>query len=102
MEQVYSEALAVLEELPFDAAAELTPKVLAPFLGFNKALLDEVVLFNRGSCALSNFPDEHAVSPEYLETIARDLAAAWREFAFGVNALLGAKAPAISEVATAA
>jgi monoamine oxidase len=91
-----SEALAVLEELPFDVAAEgraeLTPKVLAPFLGFNKALLDEVMMFNRSSCAVSNFPNEHAVSPEYLETIARDLAAAWREFALGVNALLVAKA----------
>lgn len=109
MEQVYSEALAMLGELPFDAAAagieqgrsELTAKVLAPFIGFNKALLDEVVLFNRSSCAISNFPDEHAISPEYLETIARDLAAAWREFAQGVNALLVARAQA-EKIATAA
>jgi len=106
MEQLYSEALAVLEDLPFDGAAEdraeLTPKVLAPFLGFNKALLDEAILFNLSSCALSNFPSEHAISPEYLETIARDLAAAWREFALGVNALLAAKAQVVFEVATAA
>ncbi|QSA99301.1 FAD-dependent oxidoreductase [Methylococcus sp. EFPC2] len=110
MEQVYSEALALLETLPFDASAEgifqgraeLTPKVLAPFIGFNKTLLDEVVVHNRTSCALSNFPDEHKVSPEYLETIARDLAAAWREFALGVNTLLLAKAQGISAVATAA
>jgi len=106
MEQIYSEALMVLEELPFDVAAEgraeLTPKVLAPFLGFNKALLDEVVMFNRSSCAISNFPNEHTVSPVYLETIARDLAAAWREFALGVNALLVAKAQGVSEMETAA
>jgi monoamine oxidase len=106
MEQVYSEALAVLEELPFNVTAEgraeLTPKVLAPFLGFNKALLDEVLLFNGSSCAISNFPAEHAISPQYLETIARDLAAAWREFALGVNALLAAKAQAVSAVAAAA
>jgi monoamine oxidase len=76
--------------------------VLTPFLGFNKALLDEAILFNRSSCALSNFPSEHAISPEYLETIARDLAAAWREFALGVNALLAAKAQVVFEVATAA
>ena len=101
MEQVYSEALTVLGDLPFVAdplhsepgRSNLTPRALAPFVGFNKAVLDEVVLFNRGSCALSNFPAEHAVSPEYLETIARDLAAAWQEFAFNVNALLLAKAP---------
>ncbi len=110
MEQVYSEALAMLETLPFDAAAEgifqgqaeLTAKVLAPFIGFNKALLDEVVSFNRSSCALSNFPDEHVISPEYLETIARDLAAAWREFANNVNTVLVAKAQAVGYVVTAA
>ncbi len=110
MEQVYSEALMTLETLPFDAAAEgisqgqagLTSKVLAPFIGFNKALLDEVLSFNRSSCALSNFPDEHVVSPEYLETIARDLAAAWHEFAGNVNDLLVARAQAASDVATAA
>lgn len=111
MEQVYSEALTTLETLPFDVAAEgifqgqaeLTPKILAPFVGFNKALLDGVISFNRTSCALSNFPDEHVIAPEYLETIARDLAAAWREFALGVNSLLLAKAPGVSAtVATAA
>ncbi|MDD5036742.1 MAG: FAD-dependent oxidoreductase [Methylococcaceae bacterium] len=111
MEQVYSEALAMLVELPFDVAAEgvaqgrspLTPKVLAPFIGFNKTLLDQVLQFNRSSCAMSNFPDEHDVSAEYLETIARDLAAAWQEFAVGVNALLLAKEQAIGgEMATAA
>lgn len=110
MEQVYSEALAVIEELQFEAdaavtaegRAELTTQVLAPFVGFNKALLDEVLLFNRSSCALSNFPDEHVVSSEYLETIARDLAAAWREFAYGVNTVLMASAPTLPDVATAA
>lgn len=109
MEQVYSEALALLDDVPFNASLEgvdqgrsgLTPKVLAPFLGFNKALLDEVTAYNRSSCAISNFPDEHDVSPEYLETIARDLAAAWREFALGVNDLLVAKAAA-EDIATAA
>lgn len=106
MEQIYSEALAVIQDLPFDpapaAGAELTHQVLSPFVGFNKALLDQVLAFNRTSCALSNFPDEHVVSPEYLETIARDLAAAWREFAFGVDAQLGSRAPAVGDIATAA
>lgn len=110
MEQVYSEALALLDALCFDSPeadvtegrAALTREVLAPFIGFNKALLDDVVRFNRGSCALSNFPDEHGLSSEYLETITRDLAAAWQEFAVNVNALLLAKAPTASAVATAA
>jgi monoamine oxidase len=96
MEQVYSEALARLGELSFDPPAgsietglpALAQELLAPFVGFNKFLLDEAIAFNGSSCALSNFPSEHRPSPEYLETTARDLAAAWREFAYNVNALL--------------
>lgn len=99
MEQVYSEALAQLGELSFDTGgasleaglSTLAQSLLAPFVGFNKFLLDEVVAFNGGSCALSNFPPEHRPSPEYLETTARDLAAAWREFAYNVNALLASR-----------
>lgn len=98
MEQTYGEALAQLEQLPLTDAtpaqqgrSSLTPLVLAPFSGFNKSLLEQVVAYNRSSCAISNFPDEHQVPPDYLETIARDLAAAWREFALAANQLLLAK-----------
>jgi len=99
VEQVYSEALDQLGGLPFDTAAvgiqrgrsDLTPSVLEPFDGFNRSLLDEVVHFNRGSCAISNFPDEHDPAQDYVETISRDLAAAWREFAINVNNLLLSK-----------
>ena len=96
MEQAYSEALDQLGALPFDTSgvgvqrgrSDLTPGVLAAFDGFNSALLDAVVQFNRGSCALSNFPDEHKPAQDYMDTIARDLAAAWREFALNVNSVL--------------
>jgi monoamine oxidase len=97
VEQVYSEALDQLGALPFAAAgvqrgrSDLTPGVLAAFDGFNSALLDAVVQFNRGSCAISNFPDEHDPAQDYLDTIARDLAAAWREFALNVNSVLLSK-----------
>lgn len=102
MEQIYSEALALLDTLNFDVSeaevvqgrAVVTHRLLSPFVGFNKALLDQVVAFNRSSCALSNFPDEHVIAPDYLEAIARDLAAAWQEFAVNANALVLAKAPA--------
>lgn len=96
VEQVYSEALDRLGALPFDTTttgtqhgrSDLTPSVLSPFSGFNSALLEQVVQFNQGSCAISNFPDEHAPARDYVETISRDLAAAWREFAVNVNNLL--------------
>jgi monoamine oxidase len=99
MEQVYSEALARLGELSFDppagnieaGVAALAQDLLAPFVGFNKFLLDEVIAFNGSSCEMSNFPSEHRPSSDYLETTARDLAAAWREFAYDVNALLAGR-----------
>jgi len=50
------------------------------------------VIFNKTSCALSNFPFEHKPSGEYLHTIRRDLAAAWQSFAVAANERLLAKA----------
>jgi monoamine oxidase len=96
MEEVFSEALAELDTLPFDTGgvavergrSALTPQVQAAFQGFIQNLLDEVVAFNRASCALSNFPDEHQFSKEYEQTILRDIAAAWREFSLSANSLL--------------
>ena len=96
VEQVYSEALDQLGALSFDITgvgvqqgrSDLTPSVLAPFEGFRIALMDEALVFNLGSCAISNFPDELNPSKEYVDTIARDLAAAWREFALNANSLL--------------
>ena len=95
----YSETLEQLGGLPFDTAAvgvqrgrsDLTLSLLESFDGFNMSLLEEVVQFNRGSCAISNFPDEHDPAKDYIETISRDLAAAWREFAINVNNVLLSK-----------
>ena len=102
VEQVYSAALAELDVLPFDTGAQpvergrsaLTPEVLAGFKGFSTELLDQALAFNRTSCALSNFPVEHQPDRGYVEAIARDLGAAWVEFALGANGILLAKAPA--------
>ena len=99
VEQVYSEALDRLGSLPFDTTVvgvqrgrcDLTPSVLEPFDGFNMWLLEDVLRFNRESCAISNFPGEHEPAQDYVETISRDLAAAWREFAINVNKVLLSK-----------
>ena len=64
VEEVLGKALEVLEGLPFDMSAvtvergrsALTPEVQKPFRNFMQSLLDDVVAFNRTSCALSNFP----------------------------------------------
>jgi monoamine oxidase len=100
VEEIYSRALAILDDLPFDTSnlsvergrSAMTPDVQAPFREFMQSFLDDVVAFNRTSCALSNFPDEHHPSKEYMQTILRDIAAAWQEFSLAANRVLLSKA----------
>jgi monoamine oxidase len=100
MEEVFDNALAVLDSLEFDVdvvtvergRSSLTPAVQQPFGDLMQSVLDDVVAFNRTSCALSNFPDEHHLSGEYTQVIMRDIAAAWLEFSLAANRLLLTKA----------
>jgi monoamine oxidase len=100
VEQTFEQALLVLGGLPFRMHAVplergrsgLTPHVQAPFGGFLRDLLDDVMSFNRTSCALSNFPDEHKISAPYREVILLDVAAAWKEFCLAANSVLLAMA----------
>jgi monoamine oxidase len=102
MEAAFDKALEVLDGLEFDVSAvtvergrsSLTPSVQQPFGDLMHSVLDDVVAFNRTSCALSNFPDEHHLSKEYHQVILRDIAAAWLEFSLAANRLLVAKADA--------
>jgi monoamine oxidase len=102
MEAVFDKALALLDDLDFDVSAltiergrlPLTPGIQQPFGDLMQSVLDDVVAFNRTSCALSNFPDEHHLSKEYHQVILRDIAAAWLEFSLAANRLLLAKADA--------
>ena len=104
VEQVFSEALMRLEQLPFDMTnvavdkgrSALTPDVLKTFDGFIQYLIDAVIQYNRTSCALSNFPGEDKPSKDYLQAILRDIAAAWKEFALSVNSFFIAKTPALA------
>jgi monoamine oxidase len=100
IEEVYRRALEVLDGLTFDMSgvavergrSALTPDVQRPFRDLMQSLLDDVIAFNRTSCALSNFPHEHQPSKEYVQTILRDVAAAWQEFSLSANRMLLAKA----------
>lgn len=93
VEGLYREALVELDGLALDSRdvavvngrSDLTPPLLTPFMGFNEALIEAAVKFNQASCALSNFPVEHSPDAAYVQTIRRDLNAAWREFALAVN-----------------
>ena len=101
-EAVFAQALKKLETLPFNSAgiaveqgrSALTPLAQKPFSEFLRQFYDDVVAFNRTSCALSNFPDEHHLAKDYEQAIFRDLAAAWTEFSLAANRLLIAKSDA--------
>ncbi|MFA7350558.1 MAG: FAD-dependent oxidoreductase [Methylotenera sp.] len=99
VEQIYGEALQKLNSLPLntrDVAVDqgrsaLTPLVLAQFNGINQDLVEAALEFNRGSCAISNFPEENAPAEDYQAAIRLDLLGAWREFALSVNDTLLAR-----------
>jgi len=96
LEAVFAAALDQLAGYGFETGdvpveqgrSALTPLVQAPFRGLLAGLIEDVMRFNAGSCALSNFPGEHRPSKEYTEVILRDIAAAWVEFSQAANALL--------------
>ncbi len=98
VDQCYSEALARLDGLlpgldaghadVINGRHALGAALLAPFEGWSKALLEAALDFNAGSCAVSNFPQEHRPDADSLRAITLDLAAAWREFAIELNTRL--------------
>ena len=92
---LYGESLVHLQTLGFPQQAAsgtegtaLTRAALAAFEGFNEELLGQALAFNRTSCAMSNFPDEHQPGTDYLNLIRADLRDAWRRFAFDMHDLL--------------
>lgn len=92
-------AVVVVEARERVGGRALTPTLLAPFEGWNRELLSAALAFNNTSCALSNFPDEHQPDAALQRAIALDLAAAWREFALGLNARLVHACPDIDRAA---
>lgn len=95
-EAVFAQALDQLEALAFETGADavergrsaLIPAVQAPFGGFLQGLMDDVLAFNRTSCALSNFPAEAQPAKEEVQAMLRDIAAAWQGFSLAANRLL--------------
>ena len=104
MEGVFAKALGELHALRFNAIgvevergrSSLIPLVQQPFRALMQCAVDDAVAFNQTSCALSNFPDEHRPSKDYMQVVLRDIAAAWQEFSLSANQMLLAKTDARS------
>lgn len=105
MEELFRRALARLEAAALDLAgvpveegrSGLMAAVQAPFGELLRRFMDDVAAFNRTSCALSNFPEEHHLSKAYEQAILRDIAAAWREFLLAANGALLARTAGAAE-----
>jgi monoamine oxidase len=96
---LYGAALQRIEALPLGqgitdqgtARLDLAARLSEPFVNLGDELLAQALIFNRTSCALSNFEAEHRPSGAYLRTIRDELARTWRVFTAGVGDRLTAK-----------
>jgi hypothetical protein len=96
LRQAYGVVLAELEKLPISTEGlladenpqEVHVRILKPFDG----LIEELILYalqkHRSSCALSNFPEEHNPSQEYIAAVIEEACRDWSTFVSQVNALV--------------
>ncbi|MGR8935613.1 MAG: amine oxidase [Gammaproteobacteria bacterium] len=86
LRQAYGEALDRLRQLPFQPGAP--EAVLQVFDGFIDAFVQYALQKHRTSCALSNFPDEHQPSRDYIAAVLQEADKDWQAFAGQVTAEL--------------
>lgn len=94
LSETYADALNHLKRLPFAAEVVRVDRGMSPLTGrlvlVFDGFVDEFLVFSvdkhRTSCALSNFPDEHKPSEDYIKQVKRQIAGYWREFAVAANA----------------
>ncbi len=97
LKQAYEEALTQLQQLSVDAeqaeteqvAPLLSGGILQSFEGFNDELIQYALHKHRTSCALSNFPDEHNPSRDYIAEVLQETNQDWQVFVEHVNAVPG-------------
>lgn len=99
LRETYQQALAALQQQAFenesqgnqqnlDHAHALSLNILESFDGVIEGLILYALQKHRGSCALSNFPDEHHPSAEYLSEVIDEASRDWSAFAMQVNKMV--------------
>lgn len=96
LQQTYEDSLKQLRQMSFDThdvsaetgVSSLTSNVLGTFNGVIEELFQYALHKHRTSCALSNFPDEHNPSQEYLAVVIQDTDLGWQAFSLQVKTLL--------------
>lgn len=96
LNEAYAESLAQLQRESFDFGEVETEngfsntlvQALKPFDGFVEELIQYALQKHRTSCALSNFPDEHKPSEEYIDKVILQTTKDWQTFVLQVNTIV--------------
>jgi hypothetical protein len=96
LKQAYEDSLTRLQQLSFDidevkaekGFSQVAVQALKPFDGFAEELMQYALQKHRTSCALSNFPDEHNPSSDYIAEVIQELNKDWQAFAVQVNTIV--------------
>lgn len=94
LKQGYKDALSHLQSMTFapqGVSAEkddspLSVQALKPLDGLIDELMQYALQKHRTSCALSNFPDEHKPSQDYIADVLQQADKDWQEFVWQVKA----------------
>lgn len=97
LQKAYQDSFQQLQALSFDPVetqqhgfSTLANQALEPFDGIVDDMLQYALQKHRTSCALSNFPDEHNPSEDYISEVIQKTSRDWQDFASQVNHLLTA------------
>lgn len=91
LQQAYADSLVQLRQLSFQPdTADLSPRVLQAYDGFIDEFVQYALTKHRTSCALSNFPDEHKPSQDYITDVLIQTNKDWLTFVEQVDSELAA------------
>jgi hypothetical protein len=100
LNQAYDDALGRLRQLAFTSEgvqeengfSQVSIQALKAFDGFVEEILQYALQKHRTSCALSNFPDEHRPSEDYIAQVMQETEKDWQAFGLQVNSIISSNA----------
>ena len=96
LKQTYEDSLKYLQHLSMENKGvvleqqllNIVEQILHPFEDLRNELIQYALYKHRTSCALSNFPEEHNPSQDYINEVIEITSRDWKIFTFQVNAIM--------------
>jgi hypothetical protein len=88
LDEVYDVVLKKLKQSPSGTIEVSTTEILGAFDGFIEELIQYALQKHRGSCALSNFPEEHNPDKHYIAEVLAEVQKGWNAFTFQVERII--------------